>query len=246
MARAPSSISARMVRAQMSIGVAPAANSSASAGGRHRHEGAERRERLRVRAAVVEDAEDARQLHAAAIGFAEEPRDARALVMRDDLRQVELRVDALVQQEVDLTRRRPHAGSPIRRASRSGCCARIASRSSHACVDAARLADALVAAEHDQRRKPVLPRAVGVRQADTSSECLDVRNGTTRDAIDVGAQVGDEVTEVVFFLRADRAVGQEDEQLAPREAADGAIRVDPGVHRRGCPARPAAAAARPR
>ena len=31
MARAPSSISARMVRAQMSMGVAPAANSSASA-----------------------------------------------------------------------------------------------------------------------------------------------------------------------------------------------------------------------
>ena len=65
-----------MVRAQMSLGVAPAANSSAERGGRHRQEVAERRERLRVRAAIVEDAEDARQLHAAAIGFPEEPLDA--------------------------------------------------------------------------------------------------------------------------------------------------------------------------
>ncbi len=55
-----------------------------------------------------------------------------------------------------------------------------------------------------------------------------------RDRSTSDAQIGDEMTEVVFFLRADRAVGQHDEEFAPRQAADGAIGVDPRIHgRRG-------------
>ena len=44
------------------------------------------------------------------------------------------------------------------------------------------------------------------------------------------AEVGDEVPQVVFFLRADGAVGQADEGVAPRQGADRVVGVDPRVH----------------
>ncbi len=46
----------------------------------------------------------------------------------------------------------------------------------------------------------------------------------------VGAEVRDQVPEVVFLGCADRAVGQEHVRAALREPADGVVGVDPGVH----------------
>ena len=57
-----------------------------------------------------------------------------------------------------------------------------------------------------------------------------MRNGTTRDARHVLAEIGHEMAQVVFFLRADGAVGQEHERALPRQPPDGVVRVDPRVH----------------
>jgi hypothetical protein len=46
----------------------------------------------------------------------------------------------------------------------------------------------------------------------------------------VTAKIDHEVAEIVFFLRPDRAVGQEDERACAGEAPDRVIRIDPGVH----------------
>ena len=71
--------------------------------------------------------------------------------------------------------------------------------------------DRLVAAEDDQRREAALVRAFGVRQA-----VLDAvfRRQKRHDALarHVGAQIDDEVPEVVLLVRADGAVGEEDER----------------------------------
>jgi len=45
----------------------------------------------------------------------------------------------------------------------------------------------------------------------------------------VGSQIDDQMPEVVFFSGADGAVGQKDEGVVPNEAANGMVRVDPGV-----------------
>jgi metallo-beta-lactamase family protein len=46
----------------------------------------------------------------------------------------------------------------------------------------------------------------------------------------VPAEIGHQVPEVVFFLRADRAVGQEYERPISREPPDGMVGIDPRVH----------------
>ena len=58
------------------------------------------------------------------------------------------------------------------------------------------------------------------------------------------AEIGDEMAQVVFLLRADGAVGEEHERALPREAAHRVVGVDPRVHAlRRARARRAAAAA---
>ena len=80
----------------------------------------------------------------------------------------------------------------------------------------------------------MLDRAVGVAKAVVER----VLGGEERDDLrsrHVAAEVRDEMPQVVFFLRADGAVGQEDVDVAPRERADGVVGVDPRVHARAAP-----------
>ena len=49
----------------------------------------------------------------------------------------------------------------------------------------------------------------------------------------VVTEIRDKVSQVVLFLRADGAVGEEDERALPRQPAHGVIRVDPRVHSLG-------------
>src|SRR2546425_13366495 len=87
----------------------------------------------------------------------------------------------------------------------------------------------LVAAQHDQRLKAILVRPLGVRETvlERMLRCQDRNNVLARD---IPTEIDDEVPEIVFFLRADRAIGQKNERALTREAADGMIRVNPGVH----------------
>src|SRR5207247_4046526 len=96
-------------------------------------------------------------------------------------------------------------------------------------LDGPRNADRFVPAEHDERREPVLVSALRIRQAVLER----MLRGQKRDdalARDVGAEIEDEMAEIVLFLHADRAVGQEHERALPRQPLDGVIRVDPRVH----------------
>ena len=49
-------------------------------------------------------------------------------------------------------------------------------------------------------------------------------------AADGVAEVGDEVTQVVFFLRTDGAVGEHDADVMARQRSDRVVGVDPRVH----------------
>ena len=107
--------------------------------------------------------------------------------------------------------------------------------------------DVLVAAEHDERFEPVLPRAIGIRQAVADrvlagQERHDVR---ARDIRRRGSIT--RCRRLSSSLQAHGAVGEEDERAGSREAAHGMVGVDPGVHaRRATPARRAADAVPPR
>ena len=98
-------------------------------------------------------------------------------------------------------------------------------------LDASRLPDALVAAEDDERLEAVLLRAIRVRQAVVERVLARQERDDLRSR-HVAAEIDDEVPEVVFFLRSDGAVGQEDERAVARQAPDRVIRIDPGIHAR--------------
>ena len=95
--------------------------------------------------------------------------------------------------------------------------------------DAAWTSDVLVAAEHDERLKLVMRDLIGVAETELAASASSVRNGTTCARATFGAEVGDEVAQVVFFLRADGAVGDHHPHVLPRERSDRVIGVDPGV-----------------
>ena len=99
----------RIVRAQTSIGVAPAANSLLQPSTGTGKKLAQHLERLRVGAAVIEHAEHPRAASARFSAGLEKRGDAIDLVVRDDLRQVEVGVGVGIQQEIHLARsdRRP-------------------------------------------------------------------------------------------------------------------------------------------
>ena len=95
-------------------------------------------------------------------------------------------------------------------------------------LDAARAADVLVAAEHDERREAVMRGLVGVAEAEIQ-RVLARQKRHDLCARDVGAEVGDEMAQVVFFLRADGAVGDHHAHVLPRQRSDRVIGVDPRV-----------------
>jgi hypothetical protein len=93
-------------------------------------------------------------------------------------------------------------------------------------------ADALVAAEHNQRFETLLIRAF--RVSETVFERV-LRREERDDARSrhVAPHVADEVAKVVLLLETHGAVGQEHECPIPREAFHGVVRVNPGIHARG-------------
>ena len=77
-----------------------------------------------------------------------------------------------------------------------------------------------------------------------SSGCLHVRNGTTPERGHIGAEIDDEVAEVVFLLDPTALSVRNTKRALPGEAVHGVIGVDPRVHARaGLRVRRAAAAA---
>src|SRR5205807_1036176 len=150
---------------------------------------------------------------AAARRFVDEALDRRGVEMADDLRQVVLRVEAVVGEVLDLlcrvaVRVRPAAECQPRlaRANLLPQLPRV--------LDAARAADALVPAEDDERRKAMLPRLLCVREAELQRM---FRRQERNDMVvrDVAAEIRREMPQVVLFLRADGAVGEEHADVAP-------------------------------
>ena len=91
--------------------------------------------------------------------------------------------------------------------------------------------DVLVAAEHDERLEAVLLRAFRVGNAVVHRVLARQERDHLRPR-HVAAQIDDQVPEVVLLLRSDGAVGEEDERAVARQAADGVIGIDPGIHAR--------------
>ena len=70
---------------------------------------------------------------------------------------------------------------------------------------------------------------IGIRQA----ELERVLGGEERNHLvpaDRVAEVGDEMAQVVFFLRADGAVGDHDAHVVARQRSDRVVGIDPRVH----------------
>jgi len=96
-------------------------------------------------------------------------------------------------------------------------------------LDAARHAERAVPPEHDKRGKTVLPRTLRIRNA-VAERMLAREERHDPLPRHIGAEVRDEVSEVVFLRATHGAVGQEHVRAALRESADGVVGVDPGVH----------------
>jgi hypothetical protein len=95
-------------------------------------------------------------------------------------------------------------------------------------LDRPRATHVLVAAEHHQGREAVLHDLIGVAEAEVDRVLggEERHHALTRH---VGAQVGDQVAQVVLLLRAHGAVGDHHAHVVAHQAPDGVIRVDPGV-----------------
>src|SRR5436190_6399029 len=96
-------------------------------------------------------------------------------------------------------------------------------------LDAPRYPKRLVAAKYHERRKSVLTRPLRIRQAIVEG----VLHGHERDDAlprHVTAEIDDQVPQVVFFFRSDRAVSEKYERPATRETFHRMVGIDPGVH----------------
>jgi hypothetical protein len=151
-------------------------------------------------------------------------------VVRDDLREVEIRVRFRRQQVLDLppgvSVRVCPATQPQARLPRADRLAELPGMRK-----TPRRSDRFVPAEHDERREPLLDRPVGVGEA-ILERVLARQERHDACARHVGAEIRDEVPEVVLFPQADRAVGDEDERAAAHEAAHRMVRVDPRIDAR--------------
>src|SRR5205085_4260940 len=109
------------------------------------------------------DPEDARQRQIAARGFAEEALHRQPAVMRDDLREIELRGHGGVLQMVDLAYR-----IRVRICPSPELQIRVAGPNHFAklprVLHASRGTDVLVAAKHDERLEAMVPGTVGISE----------------------------------------------------------------------------------
>ena len=78
----------------------------------------------------------------------------------------------------------------------------------------------------------MLLRPLGVRQA-VLERVLRSQKRDDALARNIEPEIRDEMAEVVFLLCADGVVGEEDEGPLARQAPDGVIGVDPGIHALG-------------
>ena len=96
-------------------------------------------------------------------------------------------------------------------------------------LEAARPADVLVAAEHDERWKAVVHRLIGVGE----TELERMLGGEKRHDLVPGhgvAEIGHEMAEVVFLLRADGVIGDHDADVVACQRLDRVVGIDPRVH----------------
>ena len=96
-------------------------------------------------------------------------------------------------------------------------------------LHAASASEALVTTQNDQSRKTVLPRLLGVAQAEVE-RVLGREERDDAVARHVGSQVRDQMTQVVLFLQSDSAVRQEHSDVLLRQCPHGMVGIDPGVH----------------
>jgi hypothetical protein len=189
---------------------------------------AQRLQRPDVGAAIVENPEHPGQRQPGTRAGLEKSIDGSHRVVRHDLRQEELRVERAVGEEAHLAIGvgigiGPSAEGQVRFARADGA-AKLP------CVlDRAGWTDVLVAAQHDQRLEVVVPCALGVGEA-VLERVLRRQKRHHQVARDAGAEVGDQVPEVVLLLQPDGAVGEKDRDAPPREATDCVVGVNPRVH----------------
>ena len=169
----------------------------------------------RIRRAVVEEAEQARDLQPSACTFRDKALDAGDAVMRDDLRQVELRGRVLGSRwptcvaqspcgfaQPPSASAGPLAGShraTARRARRSGVGPRV-------CPHRGRPGHRILLMRPIRVGETVVHRVLAGQERHHAG------------ARDIDAQVDQQVTEVVFLLEPHRAVSQEDLRAAARQA----------------------------
>ena len=95
--------------------------------------------------------------------------------------------------------------------------------------DRSRRAYRFIAAEHDERRKAALMRTLSVREAELEA-VLGRQERHDALARYVGAEIRDQMAQVIFFLGADGAVGEKYVGALARQTPYRVIRVDPRVH----------------
>src|SRR5262249_29178272 len=175
---------------------------------RDRQELFERVERTEVGTPVEEHAKHAWQRDPTAAGGRNEARDVRGVVMAYDLREIKLGVESRCRQVVGLTFRIGMRGLPASKRERSPALPQQLAQLP--CMrQRTRRSDRLVAAEDDEGGKPVLLSALGIRDA-ILERVLRRQEGHDALARHIASEIRDEMTQVVFLLRTDGAVGEKD------------------------------------
>ena len=96
-------------------------------------------------------------------------------------------------------------------------------------LDASRLADRGVTTKHDERREPLLPCLLGVRETEVE-RMLAREKRRHQVAWQFASEVRAEMPEVVFLRCPDGAIGEKRRNAMPAESPDLVVAVDPRVH----------------
>jgi 1-aminocyclopropane-1-carboxylate deaminase/D-cysteine desulfhydrase-like pyridoxal-dependent ACC family enzyme len=149
-------------------------------------------------------------------------------MVRDDLREIELRCHATIEQVRHLL---DGPGVRVRPAAKGEAWLNLPDALTQLprVCDASRRPQGLVPAKHHERREPVLRGTIRIRETVVqgmlaSQEWDDGRPGH------VLAQVDHEMAKIVFLFHSDRAVREEHERTAARQAAHRMVGIDPRVH----------------
>ena len=181
---------------------------------------------------VVKNAEHSGKWQTTPAGFGEKPIDGGAAVMRNDLRQVEFRVHAILHEVIDLTDRIRMRICPSAKYEIWYTLPDVLAQLPRM-FNATGRPDALVAPEHDERLEAVIACPIGIRKAVIDPVFARQERDDTGSR-HVGAEIDDQMPQVVFFFRPDGAVGEKHDGPAARQAADGVIRINPRVTARRC------------